>query len=46
MFFFFSCPAADSSAAGEDGFDEKGCHCEICVEDLLPSVKTVIRAVR
>ncbi|KAM6939982.1 potassium voltage-gated channel subfamily KQT member 5-like [Xenentodon cancila] len=37
---------ADSSATGEDGFDEKGCHCEISVEDLLPPVKTVIRAVR
>ncbi|XP_047222165.1 potassium voltage-gated channel subfamily KQT member 5-like isoform X3 [Girardinichthys multiradiatus] len=38
--------AADSAVTGEDGFDEKGCHCEISVEDLLPSVKTVIRAVR
>uniref|UniRef100_A0A8D3BNG3 Potassium voltage-gated channel subfamily KQT member 5-like n=1 Tax=Scophthalmus maximus TaxID=52904 RepID=A0A8D3BNG3_SCOMX len=37
---------ADSNVAGEDGFDEKGCHCEISVEDLLPSVKSVIRAVR
>ncbi|XP_068606666.1 potassium voltage-gated channel subfamily KQT member 5 [Brachionichthys hirsutus] len=37
---------ADSSVAGEDGFDEKGCHCEISAEDLLPSVKSVIRAVR
>ncbi|MEQ2247899.1 hypothetical protein ILYODFUR_013928 [Ilyodon furcidens] len=37
---------ADSAVTGEDGFDEKGCHCEISVEDLLPSVKTVIRAVR
>ncbi|XP_063740442.1 potassium voltage-gated channel subfamily KQT member 5-like isoform X2 [Eleginops maclovinus] len=36
----------DSSMAGEDGYDEKGCHCEISVEDLLPSVKAVIRAVR
>nr|XP_020449862.1 potassium voltage-gated channel subfamily KQT member 5-like isoform X2 [Monopterus albus] len=36
----------DSNLAGEDGFDEKGCHCEISVEDLLPSVKSVIRAVR
>ncbi|XP_041788982.1 potassium voltage-gated channel subfamily KQT member 5 isoform X4 [Chelmon rostratus] len=36
----------DSNMAGEDGFDEKGCHCEISVEDLLPSVKSVIRAVR
>uniref|UniRef100_A0A087Y5R7 Potassium voltage-gated channel, KQT-like subfamily, member 5b n=1 Tax=Poecilia formosa TaxID=48698 RepID=A0A087Y5R7_POEFO len=32
--------------AGDDAFDDKGCHCEISVEDLLPSVKTVIRAVR
>ncbi|MED6241701.1 Potassium voltage-gated channel subfamily KQT member 5, partial [Ataeniobius toweri] len=38
--------ASDSAVTGEDGFDEKGCHCEISVEDLLPSVKTVIRAVR
>uniref|UniRef100_A0A3Q3W7X7 Uncharacterized protein n=1 Tax=Mola mola TaxID=94237 RepID=A0A3Q3W7X7_MOLML len=36
----------DSNMAGDDGFDEKGCHCEISVEDLLPSVKSVIRAVR
>uniref|UniRef100_A0A665V804 Potassium voltage-gated channel, KQT-like subfamily, member 5b n=1 Tax=Echeneis naucrates TaxID=173247 RepID=A0A665V804_ECHNA len=36
----------DSNMTGEDGFDEKGCHCEISVEDLLPSVKSVIRAVR
>ena len=38
--------ATDSNMGGEDGFDEKGCHCEISVEDLLPSVKSVIRAVR
>uniref|UniRef100_A0A7N6B107 Potassium voltage-gated channel, KQT-like subfamily, member 5b n=1 Tax=Anabas testudineus TaxID=64144 RepID=A0A7N6B107_ANATE len=37
---------ADSNVTGEDGFDEKGCHCEILVEDLQSSVKTVIRAVR
>ncbi|XP_068558369.1 potassium voltage-gated channel subfamily KQT member 5 [Cebidichthys violaceus] len=36
----------DSNMAGEDGYDEKGCHCDISVEDLLPSVKCVIRAVR
>ncbi|CAG5865245.1 unnamed protein product [Menidia menidia] len=36
----------ESNMAAEDGFDEKGCHCEISVEDLLPSIKTVIRAVR
>uniref|UniRef100_A0A096M1H0 Potassium voltage-gated channel, KQT-like subfamily, member 5b n=1 Tax=Poecilia formosa TaxID=48698 RepID=A0A096M1H0_POEFO len=38
--------AADSTVTGDDAFDDKGCHCEISVEDLLPSVKTVIRAVR
>ncbi|XP_077427862.1 potassium voltage-gated channel subfamily KQT member 5-like isoform X3 [Vanacampus margaritifer] len=37
---------ADSNMAGEDGFDEKGCHCEISVDDLLPSVKSAIRAIR
>ncbi|KAK2815581.1 hypothetical protein Q5P01_026048 [Channa striata] len=37
---------ADSNLTAEEGFDEKGCHCEMLVEDLLPSVKTVIRAVR
>uniref|UniRef100_A0A8C8A731 Potassium voltage-gated channel, KQT-like subfamily, member 5b n=1 Tax=Oryzias sinensis TaxID=183150 RepID=A0A8C8A731_9TELE len=37
---------ADSSMAGDDGFDDKGCHCDLSVEDLLPSVKAVIRAVR
>ncbi|KAF7666954.1 hypothetical protein LDENG_00083440 [Lucifuga dentata] len=36
---------ADSNMV-EDGFDEKGCHCDISAEDLLPSVKSVIRAVR
>lgn len=46
-FFLYSPPkATDSNMAGEDGFDEKGCNCEISVEDLLPSVKSVIRAVR
>ncbi|XP_061686206.1 potassium voltage-gated channel subfamily KQT member 5-like [Syngnathoides biaculeatus] len=37
---------ADSNLTGEDSFDEKGCHCEISVEDLLPSIKSAIRAVR
>ncbi|XP_028248713.1 potassium voltage-gated channel subfamily KQT member 5 isoform X2 [Parambassis ranga] len=36
----------DSNMAGEDAFDEKCCQCEISVEDLLPSVKSVIRAIR
>uniref|UniRef100_A0A672HNN2 Potassium voltage-gated channel subfamily KQT member 5-like n=1 Tax=Salarias fasciatus TaxID=181472 RepID=A0A672HNN2_SALFA len=37
---------AESNMAADDAFDEKGCHCEISMEDLLPSVKSVIRAVR
>ncbi|XP_074487141.1 potassium voltage-gated channel subfamily KQT member 4 isoform X5 [Sebastes fasciatus] len=37
---------ADSNMTGEDGYDDKGCHCDISVEDLLPSVKCVIRTVR
>uniref|UniRef100_A0A8C8A2W8 Potassium voltage-gated channel, KQT-like subfamily, member 5b n=1 Tax=Oryzias sinensis TaxID=183150 RepID=A0A8C8A2W8_9TELE len=41
-----SASPADSSMAGDDGFDDKGCHCDLSVEDLLPSVKAVIRAVR
>ncbi|XP_030586565.1 potassium voltage-gated channel subfamily KQT member 5 isoform X4 [Archocentrus centrarchus] len=36
----------DSNITAEDAFDEKGCHCDISVEDLQPSVKSVIRAVR
>uniref|UniRef100_A0A6Q2Z0Y0 Potassium voltage-gated channel, KQT-like subfamily, member 5b n=1 Tax=Esox lucius TaxID=8010 RepID=A0A6Q2Z0Y0_ESOLU len=36
-----------SQSRSTDGFgDDKGCRCEISVEDLLPSVKSVIRAVR
>ncbi|XP_028828490.1 potassium voltage-gated channel subfamily KQT member 4 isoform X6 [Denticeps clupeoides] len=34
------------STTDDDAFDEKGCHCDISADDLLPSVKTVIRAVR
>uniref|UniRef100_A0AAY5ET21 Potassium voltage-gated channel, KQT-like subfamily, member 5a n=1 Tax=Electrophorus electricus TaxID=8005 RepID=A0AAY5ET21_ELEEL len=30
----------------DDCFDEKGCHCDISVEDLSAPLKTVIRAVR
>ncbi|XP_041106019.1 potassium voltage-gated channel subfamily KQT member 5-like isoform X2 [Polyodon spathula] len=39
-------PDADTSLGTDDGFDEKGCHCEVSVEDLTPALKTVIRAVR
>ncbi|XP_028844865.1 potassium voltage-gated channel subfamily KQT member 4 isoform X6 [Denticeps clupeoides] len=31
---------------GEDSFDEKGCHCDLSVEDLSAPLKSVIRAVR
>ncbi|XP_062320490.1 potassium voltage-gated channel subfamily KQT member 5 [Osmerus eperlanus] len=30
----------------EDGFDERGCHCDVTVEDLSAPLKAVIRAVR
>ncbi|XP_072559429.1 potassium voltage-gated channel subfamily KQT member 5 isoform X10 [Paramormyrops kingsleyae] len=38
--------AADTSMGPDDGFDDKGCHCEISVDDLTPALKSVIRAVR
>ncbi|XP_058241705.1 potassium voltage-gated channel subfamily KQT member 5 isoform X5 [Hemibagrus wyckioides] len=38
-------PEADS-LGGEECFDEKGCHCDVTVEDLSAPLKTVIRAVR
>uniref|UniRef100_A0A8B9LV67 Potassium voltage-gated channel, KQT-like subfamily, member 5a n=1 Tax=Astyanax mexicanus TaxID=7994 RepID=A0A8B9LV67_ASTMX len=31
---------------GDDYFDEKGCHCDVSMEDLSAPLKTVIRAVR
>uniref|UniRef100_A0A667XHC6 Potassium voltage-gated channel subfamily Q member 5 n=1 Tax=Myripristis murdjan TaxID=586833 RepID=A0A667XHC6_9TELE len=30
----------------EDSFDERGCHCDVTVEDLSAALKAVIRAVR
>ncbi|XP_048858309.1 potassium voltage-gated channel subfamily KQT member 5-like [Brienomyrus brachyistius] len=36
----------DASMGPDDGFDDKGCHCEISVDDLTPALKSVIRAVR
>ncbi|XP_076831258.1 potassium voltage-gated channel subfamily KQT member 5 isoform X2 [Brachyhypopomus gauderio] len=38
-------PEADG-LGGDDCFDEKGCHCDVSVEDLSAPLKTVIRAVR
>lgn len=38
--------SVDSGMTTEDSFDERGCHCDITVEDLSAPLKTVIRAVR
>ncbi|XP_037322266.1 potassium voltage-gated channel subfamily KQT member 5 [Pungitius pungitius] len=40
-------PDVDAAAmAAEDSFDERGCHCDVTVEDLSAPLKAVIRAVR
>ncbi|KAI1894775.1 hypothetical protein AGOR_G00119210 [Albula goreensis] len=39
-------PEADATLGTDDGFDDKGCHCDVSVEDLTPALKSVIRAVR
>uniref|UniRef100_A0A8C2XH72 Potassium voltage-gated channel, KQT-like subfamily, member 5a n=1 Tax=Cyclopterus lumpus TaxID=8103 RepID=A0A8C2XH72_CYCLU len=36
----------DAGTAAEDSFDERGCHCDVTVEDLSAPLKAVIRAVR
>uniref|UniRef100_A0A8D3DBN4 Potassium voltage-gated channel subfamily Q member 5 n=1 Tax=Scophthalmus maximus TaxID=52904 RepID=A0A8D3DBN4_SCOMX len=36
----------DAGMAAEDSFDERGCHCDVTVEDLSAALKAVIRAVR
>ncbi|KAG7315924.1 hypothetical protein KOW79_020790 [Hemibagrus wyckioides] len=36
----------EANMVPEESIDEKGCHCEFSAEDLLPAVKSVIRAVR
>uniref|UniRef100_A0A096MFN1 Potassium voltage-gated channel subfamily Q member 5 n=1 Tax=Poecilia formosa TaxID=48698 RepID=A0A096MFN1_POEFO len=36
----------DPGMTTDDSFDEKGCHCDITVEDLSAPLKAVIRAVR
>ncbi|XP_075336267.1 potassium voltage-gated channel subfamily KQT member 4-like isoform X3 [Odontesthes bonariensis] len=35
-----------TAAPDEDSFDERGCHCDVTVEDLSAPLKAVIRAVR
>nr|XP_014344373.1 PREDICTED: potassium voltage-gated channel subfamily KQT member 5 [Latimeria chalumnae] len=37
---------ADTNLGTDDAYDEKGCHCDVSVEDLTPALKTVIRAIR
>ncbi|KAM7385314.1 hypothetical protein PAMP_001402 [Pampus punctatissimus] len=39
-------PDVDTGTAAEDSFDERGCHCDVTVEDLSAPLKSVIRAVR
>ncbi|KAM9315918.1 potassium voltage-gated channel subfamily KQT member 5 isoform 2-T2 [Gastrophryne carolinensis] len=36
----------DANLGTEEAHDDKGCHCDISVEDLTPALKTVIRAIR
>uniref|UniRef100_A0A671KY83 Potassium voltage-gated channel subfamily KQT member 5-like n=1 Tax=Sinocyclocheilus anshuiensis TaxID=1608454 RepID=A0A671KY83_9TELE len=36
----------DTNLGPDDAFDEKGCHCDVTVEDLSAPLKAVIRAVR
>ncbi|XP_053317227.1 potassium voltage-gated channel subfamily KQT member 5 isoform X2 [Spea bombifrons] len=36
----------DVGLGTEEAHDEKGCHCDVSVEDLTPALKTVIRAIR
>ncbi|XP_021053081.1 potassium voltage-gated channel subfamily KQT member 5 [Mus pahari] len=37
---------ADTALGIDDVYDEKGCQCDVSVEDLTPPLKTVIRAIR
>ncbi|XP_029451486.1 potassium voltage-gated channel subfamily KQT member 5 [Rhinatrema bivittatum] len=37
---------ADTNLGTDEVYDEKGCHCDVSVEDLTPALKTVIRAIR
>uniref|UniRef100_A0A667XID5 Potassium voltage-gated channel subfamily Q member 5 n=1 Tax=Myripristis murdjan TaxID=586833 RepID=A0A667XID5_9TELE len=39
-------PDVDTGMGTEDSFDERGCHCDVTVEDLSAALKAVIRAVR
>ncbi|XP_077093073.1 potassium voltage-gated channel subfamily KQT member 5 isoform X6 [Siphateles boraxobius] len=37
---------ADTNLGPDDAFEEKGCHCDVTVEDLSAPLKAVIRAIR
>ncbi|XP_043933040.1 potassium voltage-gated channel subfamily KQT member 5 [Protopterus annectens] len=37
---------ADTGLGADDVYDEKGCHCDVSMEDLTPTIKTAIRAIR
>ncbi|XP_059137403.1 potassium voltage-gated channel subfamily KQT member 5 [Peromyscus eremicus] len=37
---------ADTALGTDDVYDEKGCQCDVSVEDLTPPLKSVIRAIR
>ncbi|XP_060608889.2 potassium voltage-gated channel subfamily KQT member 5 isoform X2 [Anolis sagrei] len=39
-------PDTEASLGTEDVYDERGCQCDVSVEDLTPPLKTVIRAIR
>ncbi|XP_047207770.1 potassium voltage-gated channel subfamily KQT member 4-like [Girardinichthys multiradiatus] len=39
-------PDVDPGMTTDESFDEKGCHCDVTVEDLSAPLKAVIRAVR
>ncbi|XP_033835465.1 potassium voltage-gated channel subfamily KQT member 5-like isoform X2 [Periophthalmus magnuspinnatus] len=39
-------PDVDPGMTTEDSLDERGCHCDVTVEDLSAPLKAVIRAVR
>ncbi|XP_069051600.1 LOW QUALITY PROTEIN: potassium voltage-gated channel subfamily KQT member 4 [Lepisosteus oculatus] len=39
-------PSADVEAPAEDGAEDKAPHCDVTMEEVIPAVKTLIRAVR
>ncbi|XP_048351849.1 potassium voltage-gated channel subfamily KQT member 5 isoform X2 [Sphaerodactylus townsendi] len=39
-------PETDASIGTDEIYDERGCQCDVSIEDLTPALKTVIRAIR